>query len=163
MPKFRMSAIGLPLLAMLALLPARAEEPTDARAQALQALQQEIDARYEANGLVKPIVITDAKPGPYRAYLDACLRSILWTSDLHAWPRAEQAPKGAIAVSIVVARDGSVTRVEPLAKQGDPKLTRYIVNSVLRAAPFDPLPAEVPPEHTRVILIANFSVENPRL
>lgn len=160
MSKFPVPAIGLLLLTM-AVVPARAEKATNARAQALQALQREIDARYQANGLTKPIIITHANPGPYRTYLDDCLRRILWASDLHAWPQTKT-PKGAVPVSIVVARDGSVIRVQPLSRRGDPKLTRYVMDSVLRAAPFDPLPAEVPSIHKQVILIANFSVEYPR-
>ena len=134
----------------------------DRRSEAIRALKEEIDARLAATGTPKPIVLTANSPRTQKDYWEASQNKVLSASRTVEQPD-ETKPSGSIVVAIVVGRDGSLIRTNIYKLAGNDQLARLVKESVVRAAPFDPLPESIPQASEQIVLISTFSVEGAGL
>lgn len=111
-------------------------------------------------GAASPVARTAASYSAHQAQQDYLLQIVRRLSQARFTPATrEERERGLVVVRLTIGRDGSLVDVVLARPSGSPALDRGVIDTIRRASPFAPLPAELAADTHTFIVPINYAQE----
>ena len=127
-----------------------------------RAPQQEAGGTSNGTARDNPSPVARTAPGysHQRAQQDYLLQIVRKLSQSRFYPRSrEESERGVVVARLTVARDGRLVDVSLARSSGSADLDRNVMETIRRASPFAPMPAEIGAEGHTFIVPINYTRE----
>jgi protein TonB len=120
-----------------------------------RASQQNDAGRSQSPGAASPVTRTAASYSAHQAQQDYLLLIVRRLSQARFTPATrEERERGLVVVRLTIGRDGRLLAAELARPSGSPALDRGVIETIRKASPFAPLPAELAADsHTFIVPI----------
>ena len=113
-----------------------------------------------APGVAAPVTRTAASYSAHQAQQDYLLQIVRRLSQARFYPAArEERERGLVVARLTIGRDGRLVDVVLARPSGSPNLDRGVVDTIRKASPFAPLPAELAADSHTFIVPINYAQE----
>jgi protein TonB len=114
----------------------------------------------QAPGAASPVTRTAASYSAHQAQQDYLLQVVRKLSQARFYPATrEQSERGLVVTRLTIARDGRLVDVALARPSGSPALDRGVMDTIRKASPFAPLPAEIAADSHTFIVPINYAQE----